>query len=199
MCRVMGGQHHMRGDFRRNASDEMEAFTPRVEDDRLIRGAASFADDARPAGCVFGVFVRSPHAFAAIRSIEVSAALSHRSVLGVLTASDMSAAEVGNVSQPMTLVGRDGARLKGPFRPALADDRVFQVGQPVALVVASSLAAAQDAADEVVVEYEVLQPVVGVRQALEDGSSQLWPEAPANVAIDWPGPVQNEANEAEVD
>jgi carbon-monoxide dehydrogenase large subunit len=176
----------------------MEAFKPRVEDDRLIRGTAKFVDDLRPARCLFGFFVRSPHAFAAIKSINIDGAVSHADVVAALTASDMKAALAGNVSWPMRVAGRDGAELKVPFRPALADDRVLHVGQPIALVIARTLAAAQDAADDIAVEYEILQPVVGVRQAVESSASQLWPNAPSNIAVDWPGPVQDDANEAEV-
>jgi aerobic carbon-monoxide dehydrogenase large subunit len=176
----------------------MEAFKPRVEDDRLIRGTAKFVDDLRPAGCLFGFFVRSPHAFAAIKSINIDGAVSHADVVAALTASDMKAALAGNVSWPMRVAGRDGAELKVPFRPALADDRVLHVGQPIALVIARTLAAAQDAADNIAVEYEILPPVVGVRQAIESSASQLWPNAPSNIAVDWPGPVQDDANEAEI-
>ena len=69
----------------------MEAFTPRVEDDRLVRGAARFVDDVRPADCLFGAFVRSPHAFATINSIDVRAAASHPQVRAIMTATDMKA------------------------------------------------------------------------------------------------------------
>jgi carbon-monoxide dehydrogenase large subunit len=177
----------------------MEAFTPRVEDDPLVRGAAHFVDDVRPPDCLFGVFVRSPHGFATIKSIDVGAAVSRPGVRAVLTASDMNAAGVGNVSRPIRLVGRGKAELKVPFRPALASGRVLHVGQPVALVVAASNAIAQDAADDVEVEYDPFPPVVGVRQAVEERASQLWQEAPSNIAIDWPGPIQDDENDAEVE
>src|SRR5262249_39421719 len=108
-------------------------------------------------------------------------------------------AGIGNVSRPIPLVGRDKSVLVVPFRPALADGRVLHVGQPVALVVAASHAVAQDAADDIEVEYDPLPAVVGVRRAVEEGASQLWPDAPSNIAIDWPGPVQDDENDAEVE
>src|SRR5262249_17749509 len=84
------------------------------------------------------------------------------------------------------------------FRPALADGRVLHLGQPVALVVADSYSIAQDAADAVEVIYEPLPAVVGVQKSIEKGAPQIWSEAPSNVALNWPGVVQDDDNEAEV-
>jgi len=85
-----------------------------------------------------------------------------------------------------------------PFRPALAGEKVMHVGEPVALVVAETIAAAQDAADLVQVEYEELPPVIDLRDAMKKGGTQLHAEAPGNLCIDWPGPVEDEKNEREV-
>ena len=63
----------------------------------------------------------------------------------------------------------------------------MHVGEPVAMVVAETAAAAQDAAELVAVEYEELTPVIDARAALAAGAPQLWPEAPGNLAVDWPG------------
>jgi carbon-monoxide dehydrogenase large subunit len=74
------------------------------------------------------------------------------------------------------------------------------VGEPVVLVVAETLGQAQDAADLVTVDYEELAPVTDLRDAVAPGAPQLWPEAPQNIAIDWPGPVADDGtNEREVD
>src|SRR5208283_202981 len=78
--------------------------------------------------------------------------------------------------------------------------RVVHVGEAVAMIVAESAVAAQDAAELVAVEYDALAPVTDARAALEAGAPQIWPEAPGNLAIDWPGPVADpEANTREVD
>ena len=111
----------------------------------------------------------------------------------------MNAQGVGNVSHARRLVGRNGAELNVPFRPALAEGRVMHIGQAVALVVASSSALAQDAADYVEIEYEPLKAVVGVQQAIEPGAATLWEKASSNIAIDWPGVSENRQNEAEVE
>ena len=174
-------------------------WLPRIEDHALLRGEARFTDDVGVAGQAAAAFLRSPHAFARIRSIDCSAATALPGVLAVLTARDMSAAGIGTLSHPVPLVGRGGARLVTPRRPALAEDRVLHVGQPVALVVAESLAAAQEAAEQIAVDYEPLPAVVDVADAARPEAPQLWPEAPGNLAIDWPGPQpQQEENLREV-
>src|SRR5882672_6810811 len=182
-----------------HATDHHHA-TIRVEDDALVRGKGRFVDDDGEQGHAFGCFVRSPHAFARIRSIDTSDARSQKGVLAVLTAADMKAAGVGNVSAHPPLPGRGGAKLVMPFRPALADERVMHVGQAVALVVAETQAAAQDAAEKIGVDYEELAPVVAAAEAVKPGATQLWPDAAGNLAIDWVGLAKEpDTNAREVD
>jgi carbon-monoxide dehydrogenase large subunit len=171
-------------------------FEPRVEDDALVRGRGRFVEDAPQENQAHGVFVRSPHAHARIRSVDVAAARAARGVVAVLTHKDIEAAGVGSTSLHPPLNGRNGTKLIVPFRPALAAERVMHVGQPVALVVAESIALAQDAAELVAIEYEEMDSVADVRAALAPNAPQLWPEAPGNVAIDWPGPVQDDGSNA---
>jgi carbon-monoxide dehydrogenase large subunit len=80
--------------------------------------------------------------------------------------------------------------------PALAEHRVVHVGQPVAVVVAETAAQAMDAAELVEVGYEETPAVVDVRDAVAPGAPQVWPEAPGNVALDWPGPVADDGSNA---
>jgi aerobic carbon-monoxide dehydrogenase large subunit len=175
-------------------------FQTRIEDDRLLRGLGCFIDDRHAAGQAAAFFVRAPHAFAGIRAIHSEAARRRPGVLGVLSAADIIAAGVGNLSRAIPMVGRGGAGLKVPYRPALADGRVLHLGQPVALVVAESLDLAQQAAESIEVDYEVHQPVVKVGDAISADAPQLWPEAPANIALDWPGPVPDDGiNEREIE
>jgi aerobic carbon-monoxide dehydrogenase large subunit len=172
----------------------------RIEDDRLLRGLGAFVDDLQTAGQAAAFFVRSPRAFADVRTIDSKAARRRPGVIAVLTAADIAAEGVGNVSRPIPMVGRGGATLKVPYRPALADGRVLHVGQPVALVVAESLDLAQQAAESVEVDYAARQAVVGVENAIAADTPQLWPEAPANIAIDWPGPVPDDGtNDREIE
>ena len=173
-------------------------FEPRVEDDALIRGRGRFVEDAPQPNQAYAVFVRSPHAHARIRAIDVAAARAAKGVVAVLTHKEIEAAGVGSTSLHPPLVGRNGTKLVVPFRPALAADRVMHVGQPVALVVAESVALAQDAAEQVVVDYEELDAVADVRAALDAGAPQLFPEAPSNVAIDWINPSDDGTNAKQI-
>ncbi len=174
--------------------------TWRVEDEPLLRGRGRFIDDAPLPDQAYGCFVRSPHAHGKIRSIDIADGRAADGVSAVLTAADMEAAGVtGPITRHFPMTGRDGKALIEPPRPALADGRVLHVGQPVALVVATSAALAQDAAERVVIDYEELDVVRDARDALAPGAPQLWPQAPGNLAIDWQFPPSPEgANEKEV-
>jgi aerobic carbon-monoxide dehydrogenase large subunit len=171
---------------------------PRLEDDALVRGLGRYAADAPLTGQVCAYFVRSPHAFADIRAIDAAAAKAVPGVLAVLIAADMEG--IGNVSQHPPLAGRGGTKLIVPHRPALAATTVRHVGEAVAAVIAETLTAAQDAAEFVNVDYAERAPAVELREAVRAGAPQVWPEAPGNVAVDWPGLAKDpEANAKEVE
>ncbi|HXZ21403.1 MAG TPA: xanthine dehydrogenase family protein molybdopterin-binding subunit [Pseudolabrys sp.] len=171
---------------------------PRVEDDALVRGAGHFMDDPRLPNTAYATFVRSPHAHARVASVKTDEARKAKKVLVVLTATDMKAANVGSVSRHPPVAGRGGAKMIMPFRPSLAGEKVMHVGDPIAMAVAETAAAAQDAADLVRVEYEELPTVIDLHDAMKKGGTQLYPEAPGNLCVDWPGPVPDEKNEREV-
>ena len=171
---------------------------PRVEDDALVRGGGRFMDDPSLPDTAYAVFVRSPHAHARVVSVNTEEARKAKKVLAVLTAADMKAANVGSVSRHPPVQGRAGAKMIMPFRPSLAGEKVMHVGDPVAMVVAEALPAAQDAADLVQVEYAELPAVISLDDAMKQGSTQLYSEAPGNLCVDWPGPVPDEQNERDV-
>ena len=170
------------------------AWSGRVEDDPLVKGLGRYTDDVRPADAAIACFVRSPHAFAEIRGIDIAAARKVPGVIAILTAEDLEAAHYHSVSHPHPIPGRGGKMVFGPHRPVLAGERVMHVGEPVALVVADTLAAAQDAADLVVVDYNPLTPVIDVHQAMAPGGPQLWPDAPGNIAFDWMAPPDEDGS-----
>jgi carbon-monoxide dehydrogenase large subunit len=182
----------------RPASAMNEGFEPRFEDYRLLTGAGRFLDDERAAGAAHAVFVRSPHAFARIRAVESAAARASAGAVAVLTAADLAREGLGDINVITPVPG--GADLVVPPHPALAGDAVRHVGDPVALVVADSEAAARDAAERVVVEYEAQAAVADVTRAVTAGAPCLWPQAPGNVAVDWrgfaPGPAGRQAVES---
>jgi carbon-monoxide dehydrogenase large subunit len=174
------------------------AFSGRVEDDVLVRGHGRYIADAPEPNQAHAFFVRSPHAFARIVSVDSAEAKAMPGVIAVLTAADMDG--IGNISRHPPLPGRNGSKLIVTNRPALAKDRVLHIGEAVAVVVAERALTAQDAAEFVHVEYEPLTPVTDARDALKDGAPQIWPEAANNLAVDWPGPAADPAaNAAEVE
>ena len=174
------------------------ALHGRVEDDPLVRGRGRYVADAPEPNQAYAYFVRSPHAFARVVRVDTTAAMAAPGVVAVLTGNDIEG--VGNISRHPPLPGRNGAKLIVSNRPALAKDRVMHIGEAVAMVIAERALAAQDAAELVTVEYEALTPVTDAREALKPGAPQLWPEAPNNLAVDWPGPAADPAaNAAEVE
>ena len=169
-------------------NDEGTVWDGRVEDDALLRGNGCFGDDIKPNDALAAHFIRSPHAFAKIERIDVSAARAAPGVVAVLTADDLADAHYHSISHPVPIPGRGGKPAIGPHRPALAEQRVMHVGEPVAVVIARTAAAAQDAADLVVAEYTPLEAVTDIRNAMKPGAPQLWPEAPGNIGFEWMAP-----------
>jgi aerobic carbon-monoxide dehydrogenase large subunit len=170
---------------------------PRVEDDALVRGQGHFADDPRLPNQAYAAFVRSPHAHARVVSVNTDDARKAKGVLAVLTAEDIKAAGVAGISRHPPVIGRGGAKMVMPFRPVLAGDKAMHSGDAVAMVVAETLSQAQDAAELMQVDYEELPAVVDLDAAM-NGKTQLYPDAPGNLCVDWPGPVPSEQNEREV-
>jgi carbon-monoxide dehydrogenase large subunit len=175
-------------------------FNGCVEDEPLLRGRGRYVADAPLPDQAYAVFVRSPHAFADIISIETSNALRAPGVLAVLTGADLDAANIGDLSQHPPFKGRNGTPLVVPRRPALPSRTVRHVGEPVAVVVAETLASAEDAAELVEVAYNAHAATVDIREAVKTDAPQIWPEAPGNIAVDWPGtPPDPDTNARDVD
>src|SRR6202051_623604 len=104
----------------------------RVENNVLLRGHGRYIADAPLPDQAYAYFVRSPHAFAKILSVDVSAALKAPGVIGVLTAKDMEG--VGTLGGHPPVPGRGGKNLTLPHRPALAGERVMHIGEAIAMV-----------------------------------------------------------------
>ena len=158
---------------------------PRTEDARLLTGGGRYTDDVSLSGQAYAAFVRSPHAFAAIGSVDASDALAQPGVLAVYTVADLDAENIGMISCQAVLKQRDGSNYVRTPRPALARGVVRHVGDPVAMVVAETLEAAREAAELVMVDYEDRDSVTGTLEALEPGRPQVWDAAPNNLCFDW--------------
>jgi carbon-monoxide dehydrogenase large subunit len=154
----------------------------RVEDRRLLTGKGRYQDDQtfhRQAWCVF---VRSPHAHATIRSIDTDAASRASGVLAVYTGADYANDGLSMPKAAMPRKKRDGSPMFAPQRPALVVDRVRYVGDPVAMVIAETLAQAKDAAEMVAVDYDPLPSVTLVADAAEPDAPRVWDENPDNIS-----------------
>ena len=153
----------------------------------MCAATGHFMDDPRLPNTAYAAFIRSPHAHARVISVNAEPARKAKSVLAVLTAADVKAAGIGSISRHPPVAGRGGAKMAMPFRPALAET-AMHVGDLVAMVVAESHAAAQDAADLVQVEYEELTPVVDLDVG-DESRNPIISRAPGNLCVDWPGTV----------
>ena len=155
----------------------------RLEDQKFLRGQARFVADITLPGELHCVLVRSPHAHAEIRRIDVGAAARQPGVTAVFTGADMAADNVGPMAPLWAVTSADGAPMAEPPRWALARDRVRHVGEPVAVVLAETLAQARDAAELVQVDYEPLPAVIDAKVALGEGAPQLHDAAPSNICF----------------
>ena len=157
----------------------------RVEDPRLLKGDGAFTDDITPAGALYGVVLRSPHAAAAILSIDTTAAKATPGVRAVYTSADLKADGLQGLPCAVVLDNRDGSKQVTPVRPTLADGAVHHVGDQVAFIVADNPRAARDGAEAVLVDYDILPSITDLASAMDDGVAQVWPEAKNNLCFDW--------------
>jgi aerobic carbon-monoxide dehydrogenase large subunit len=166
------------------------ASVKRREDGRLLRGDGRFADDFNAAGQAYVAFVRSPHAHADVLGIDHRAARAVDGVIDVFTGRDLVAGGVGAIPTLIAERGagirsRDGSAFAEPTWYPIALDRVRHVGEPVALVVAETAAAAEDGAAAVVVRYAARPAVANSSAALGDGAPQLHDGIARNRVYDW--------------
>jgi carbon-monoxide dehydrogenase large subunit len=164
----------------------------RKEDLRLITGQGKFSDDMNWPRQAYAHVFRSPHAHARIRAIDCTRARALPGVVIVLTGADMLAdglqplphiAQGKHPAEPQ-LDNPPGFREMDAPQYPLAHDTVRYSGEPVALVVAESMALAKDAAELLDVHYEVLPSVTGTLAAAQTGAPRLWDSADANISLD---------------
>ena len=153
----------------------------RTEDLRLVTGQGQYTDDLRFEGQTFVAFLRSPHAHAKLRSVDLSAARAAPGVVAVLAYDDIAWA--GTMPCHAPVPSRDGSPPKASPKAILAKDKVTFAGEAIAMVVAETYAQAKDAAELVEVDYEPLD-AVGTLEAAPDGP-QVWESAPGNLVFDW--------------
>ena len=156
---------------------------PREEDPYLVRGAGRFVDDVTLPGQARAFILRSPHANARIRSIDVQEAKTAPGVRLVLTGKDPEVLALGTQRPRNARKRRDGSPAFIAPQSVLARERVHYIGDPVALVVADTLANAKDAAEAIVVDYEPLPAVVTLAEAIAPGAPAVWEKCPDNLVF----------------
>jgi carbon-monoxide dehydrogenase large subunit len=152
----------------------------RFEDRRLLQGGGRYLDDVNLPGQLAAVVVRSMHAHARIRGIDVEAARKAPGVVAVFTGADLARDGLGTMQMTLKRKRPDGSPMFAPPHRGLAQDRVRYVGDPVALVVADTRGRAEDAADLVDVDYEPLPSVTSTAAAI--GGPPVWDECRDNVS-----------------
>ena len=161
------------------------ASVKRKEDQRFITGKGQYTDDINRPGQTWAFFVRSPHAHATLKTIDASAALASPGCLAVLTGADIAKDKVGGLICGWMIHSKDGSPMKAGAHPALAQGKVRYVGDHVAVVIAETLAQARDAAEKVVVDYDVLPAAVDTATTQNAGQPQIHAEAPNNTVYQW--------------
>src|SRR5207248_7982671 len=152
----------------------------RLEDDRMLTGRGKYVSDWNLPGQAYAHFVRPDRAHADIVSVDTAAALAHAGVLAVFTGEDIEP-DLKSLPCALPVKGRGGMELINPGRPALAQGRVRFTGDAVALVVAESVVAAQDAADLLDIEYRDLPAIVRAVDAVKEGASLVHDSVPGNL------------------
>jgi aerobic carbon-monoxide dehydrogenase large subunit len=157
----------------------------RHEDPRFLTGRGTYLDDLAFPGLAHAVVLRSPHAHALIKRIQIETARAVPGVLAVLTGEDVRVDGL----EPLQPSARANAQTGEPFafapQPLLTAGKVRYVGEPVALVVAETRAQALDAAEQVVIDYAALPAVTTAAAALASGAPDISAEVPGNICLDW--------------
>jgi aerobic carbon-monoxide dehydrogenase large subunit len=152
----------------------------RFEDPRLLRGGGRYIDDVNLPGQAHAVVVRSMHAHANIRSVNAAAALCAPGVIAVFTGADVARDGLGTMQMTLNRKRPDGSPMFARPHRGLTAERARYVGDPLALVVAETVAQAQDAAEQVDIDYEPLPSVTSTAEAL--GGAPVWDECPDNIS-----------------
>jgi len=147
------------------ANDGIGARVLRKEDRRFITGKGRYTDDIALHGMTNAHFVRSPHAHARIKSIDIGEAMASPGVIGVLTGADLADDRIGGLICGWMIHSKDGTPMNAGGHPAIARDVVRYVGDIVAVVVAETRNQARDAAEKVHVDYEDLPAIIGPARA----------------------------------
>ncbi len=159
------------------------AAVRRKEDIRFITGTGQYTDDISRPGETRAVFLRSPHAHAKIKRVDTKAAAAMPGVVAVLTGADLAQDKIGNLICGWMIHSKDGSPMKMAPHPAIAASKVCYAGDPVAVVIAETLAQGKDAAEKLKVEYDALPAVTDPAKA--QSAPAIHEVAPRNTIYQW--------------
>ena len=161
------------------------ASVRRKEDHRFLSGNANYTDDINRPGQLYAVIRRADRPHARLLGIDTAAAHAAPGVVAVYTGADMQADGVGGVPCGWQIHNKDGSPMAEPPHPVLATGKVRHVGDPVAVVIASTRQEAKNAAELLAIDYDDLPGIAGVRDAIAPGAPLVHDEVPGNVCYDW--------------
>ncbi len=157
----------------------------RKEDFRFLTGKGNYTEDINRHNQTHAYFLRSPHAHATIRKLDISKAKSMPGVVAILTGDDIAADKVGGLICGWAITNKDGTPMRAGAHPALAQGKVRYVGDHVAVIIAETLAEARDASEKIQVDYGVLPAVMDMNTAQNKGTAVIHDVAPDNTVYRW--------------
>ena len=164
----------------------------RFEDRRFLTGQGRYVDDLAPEGALFAYFLRSTYGHGQITAVDATDASDMPGVELIVTVEDLKADGVTLKMAGSLITQSDGTNGADPLRPLLAKSRVRYVGEPIAMIIATSLSAAKDAADAIEVDIDDLPS----HTALATGGELIHAEAPNNLVFDWDMGRKDETEDA---
>ena len=159
------------------------ASSKRREDIRFLTGSGRYTDDINLRRQTHVFFLRSDVAHGRLTGVDTSAAEDMPGVLKIFTGADF--AEIGGMPCGWQITDKHGQPMQEPKHPVLAHEKVRHVGEPIAAVVAETLAQARDAAEAIVVDIDELPAVVNMREAVKDDAPKVHDDLTSNLCYDW--------------
>lgn len=161
------------------------ASVRRKEDFRFLQGRGAYTDDFSRQGQLHAWILRSPHAHATIRAIDTAAAAKMPGVVAVFTGADMAKDNIGGLPCGWQIHNKDGSPMAEPPHPVLAQGKVRHVGDPVAVAIAATREQARDAAEAILVDYDLLPAAATIEAALKPGAAPIHDGVAGNLCYDW--------------
>lgn len=168
----------------------------RKEDRRFLTGKGKYVDDIQLPQQSYAYILRSPHAHAKIISIDIDEAKKYPGVIAIFTGKDFQESNLGGIPCGWQVDFKDGTAMKEPVHPVVCVDKVLHVGDQVAVIIAETIDQAKDAAEAIYVDYEELEAVINMADAVSGNITQIHEEAPLNLSFDWEIGVESEIDQA---